>query len=95
MSTLIKAPAAKSDLKEIWQYIAQDSVKNADAFLAQIENKCQTLAENPFLGRSRDELTDNLRSHSIKAYTIFYCPIPNGVEIIRILHGARDIISLF
>jgi len=53
------------------------------------------LAENPKIGREHDELFLNLRSFPYKDYVIFYFPIENGVEIYRVLHGARDIESLF
>jgi toxin ParE1/3/4 len=57
--------------------------------------KFKLLAENPKLGRTHDEFVHNLRTFPHKDYVIFYFPIENGVEIYRILHGARDIDSLF
>ena len=53
-----------------------------------------TLAENPRIGRSREELAPELRSFPFQDYVIFYRPIDNGVEIVRVLRGSRDIESL-
>lgn len=51
MSVIIKRPRALSDLAEIWDYIADDSEARADAFVATIDAKFQTLAKQPGIGR--------------------------------------------
>lgn len=43
------------------------------------------------MGRKVEELAPNLRSFPIGSYLIFYRPIEDGIQLIRILHGARDI----
>ncbi len=53
------------------------------------------LASNPGMGRKRDSLVPNLRSFPVVNYLIFYRPINQGIEAILVLHGARDIQSLF
>jgi toxin ParE1/3/4 len=49
------------------------------------------LAEFPGLGRQRDELGPAVRSFPVGNCIIFYLPLADGVEVIRVLHGARDI----
>ncbi|MEH2142399.1 type II toxin-antitoxin system RelE/ParE family toxin [Nostoc sp.] len=49
----------------------------------------------PKMGRLRDELAPFLRSFPVKNYLIFYCPIDEGIEIVRILHGSQDIETIF
>jgi toxin ParE1/3/4 len=95
MSVIIKRPRALSDLAEIWDYIADDSEARADAFVATIDAKFQTLAKQPGIGRLRDELAAGLRSLPVGRYIIFYLPLTEGVDIIRVLHGARDIDTIF
>ncbi|MFZ0929867.1 MAG: type II toxin-antitoxin system RelE/ParE family toxin [Syntrophobacteraceae bacterium] len=95
MPVIIKLPRAKSDLVEIWDYIADDSEARADAFVDMIDQKLLALASNPGMGRSRNELAERLRSFAVGRYVIFYRPIPEGVEIVRVLHGSRDIDALF
>lgn len=92
---LLKRPDAENDLDEIWLYIAQDSPTNADRFLDRIQERCWALADFPNMGVSRDELRAGLRSQSIGNYLIFYFPLEDGVDIVRVLHGSRDIESLF
>lgn len=91
MSNLLKTTHAKTDLIEIWNYIAEDSESRADDFITRLDKKLQTLATSPHLGRPRTELMDDLRSFPIERYIIFYRIVPQGVEIIRVLHSARDI----
>ena len=95
MPKVLRKPQAEADLIEIWIYIAQDSPTSADKLLDEINEKSQTLTESPFIGKSRDELGPNIRSFPISNYMLFYQPIAEGIEIIRVLHGARDIDALF
>lgn len=89
------AEAARNDLKNIWTYIAENNPNSADKFMRQFAMKFQLLADNPKIGRTHDKFVFNLRSFPYKDYVIFYFPVENGVEIYRVLHGARDIDSLF
>jgi toxin ParE1/3/4 len=81
MPVIIKLDRAKSDLVEIWDYIADDSEARADAFVDMIDQKLQGLASSPGMGRARDEIAEGLRSFPVGRYVIFYRPIPEGVEI--------------
>ena len=87
--------AAKSDLEEIWFYIARDNPDAADKFVRVLVSRFPTLASMPDLGRKREELSPRLRSFPVGRYVIFYRPIEKGVEIARVLHGARDLPPLF
>lgn len=90
----LTAPAG-SDLKDIWNYIVERNSAAADKFMLEFAKKFQLLADNPKIGRAHDEFILNLCSFPHKDYVIFYFPIETGVEIYRVLHGARDIDSLF
>jgi toxin ParE1/3/4 len=92
---LLKRPEAENDLEEIWWFIAQDSPDNADRFLDRIQESCLALANFPKLGVSREELKTDLRSQPVGNYLIFYFPPEDGIDIIRVLHGSRDMERLF
>lgn len=94
MPSVVVRPRALVDLADIWAYIAEDNVNHADKFAALIDSQFRALARQPHMGRSRPELATNLRSFPVGHYVIFYVPLPKGVEIIRVLHGARDIESV-
>ena len=84
------SPAARTDLDEIWFYIAQDNVDAADKFIHAIVSRFPKLAAMPQLGRRREELSPRLRSFPVGRYVLFYRPLENVIEIARVLHGARD-----
>ena len=86
---------AKLDLKDIWKFIAESNHNSADKFMREFAKKFQLLAENPKLGRSRDSYILGMRSFPFKDYIIFYFATENGIEIYRVIHGARNIDDLF
>ena len=43
------------------------------------------------MGRSRDELARGLRSFAFERYVVFFLPMPDGLDIVRVLHASRDI----
>ena len=95
MLRIHKSPVAENDLDEIWWYIAQDSLGNADKFIDEVEATCRKLARFTSMGRNRDELHLGLQSFPVGKYLIFYMPIQGGIEIVRVLHGMMDIDALF
>ena len=95
MAVIVLQPRAKADLSDIWQFIAEDSDDQADAFIDLIDQKFQLLAQQSGLGRRREELAEGLRSFPVGPYVIFYLPVPGGAQIVRGLHGARDIEAAF
>jgi toxin ParE1/3/4 len=86
---------SEQDLADIWAYIAAENQRAADLFLRKVLAKLRTLAEFPRSGRARDELAAGLRSIPIGNYVAFYRPAPHGIDIVRILHGARDLPKFF
>ncbi len=95
MVIVLKRPLAELDLLGIWIYIADDSPIRADEFLDRIDAKLQALARNPGMGKRREELLPGLRSFPVGNYLVFYLEIENGVDVIRILNGSRDIDEIF
>ena len=86
---------SRSDLDDTWLYIASDNRTAADRFIDELVGKFQTLATQPGIGRSRDELAESLRSFPVGNYVIFYRALADGIEIVRVLSGFRDIPNVF
>jgi toxin ParE1/3/4 len=86
---------AESDLTKIWLYIARDSPEAADRFIDKLRVHCGRLAASPNLGRLRPDFAPGLRSYRVGNYFIFYFPTDSGIEVARVLHGARDLPRLF
>jgi plasmid stabilization system protein ParE len=49
------------------------------------------LADNPLMGRLRPEIAPELRYFTVGKYLILYRTVLDGVQIVRIIHGARDL----
>ena len=82
--------AAEQDLADLSQHVALDDPQAAAAILDLIETKCVLLALYPELGRPREDLFPKLRSFPASRYVIFYRITTDEIQVIRILHGARD-----
>ncbi len=95
MANFLILPQAEQDLDEIWWYIAQDNPKNADRFLDSIQETCVVVSEYPNMGEARDELLAGLRSFPVGSYMIFYMPQKDMLNIVRVLHGSRDLKHVF
>ena len=91
-------PQAAGDLLNIWDFIAQDNPQAADRLEAAVFHACDLLADSPLAGRMRKDVTSlPLRFwvvHPYKNYLIVYDPARKPLQIIRILHGARDLPSV-
>jgi toxin ParE1/3/4 len=83
-------PLSRSDLQEIHDFIAADNPQAATHYLRILKEKCQQLANVPGLGVPREEYC-GLYKFPVGHYLIFYRPSAEGIEVIRILHGARDL----
>jgi toxin ParE1/3/4 len=90
MPRIVVSPLAQTDIDEIWDHIARDSVPNADRFVDQIERRFDLLADHPGMGLPREDLRAGLRRFAYARYLIYYRPIRGGIEVVRVVHGARD-----
>jgi toxin ParE1/3/4 len=52
-------------------------------------------ANQPGIGRPRDDLKPGLRSFVVKSYVVFCRVVDGTVEVVRVLHGSRDIEAIF
>ena len=95
MPEIKRTAQAEEDLIEIWVYIAQDNVSAADNLLDRIEEKFFLLADQPRLGPCRPDIAPELRYFPVGSYLILYREIAAGIEIVRVVHGARRLESLF
>ena len=98
MATYRLAAPAAQDLDGVADYYAAAAgADRAGALIASIVERFRLLAEHPYIGVARPELSPGIRSYATPGtpYSIFYFPREYGVEVIRILHGSRDLARLF
>jgi toxin ParE1/3/4 len=95
MSVIQRTTQAEEDLIDIWIYIAQDNPGAADRVLDDIDERFHALADNPLMGRLRPDIAPELRYFTVGKYLILYRTVQDGVQIVRVIHGARDLPHLF
>jgi len=82
-------------LAEIWATLATEvSEQVATRFVAAIEAHFEPLRHFPLAGPSREQLASGLRVTFHSPYAIYYRPQPDALVIIRVIHGARDLVAL-
>ncbi len=86
---------AGRDIREIWAYIAPDSVRAARKVRLMLLDACQLLAEHRKIGHRREDLTDeHVLFWPVGSYLIVYVPESRPLEIVRVISGARDVVRL-
>ena len=90
MARVKRRPQAADDVLEIWLFIAEDSVTAADRWIDQLDEAISLWATQPKMGRARDELTLGLRSMPFGRYVVFYEALPDGIDVVRVLHSSQD-----
>ncbi len=90
-------PRARLDVVELATYIGNDSVAAANHFLDATEATFEFLAEWPEIGAvypTKNDRLSGLRVFRVKGFPnhlVFYLERQNGIEIVRVVHGARDL----
>lgn len=86
---------AVEDLKEIFSYIAQDSIKKAHEYVDLLQKKIELLAEFPKIGiecKNRN-IDEDCKIYIFENYLIFYTVAKDSIEIRRVLHSSVDYIE--
>ena len=91
---IISQPAVK-DLEDIIDYFSSHNIEAGEKFINEFEKKCRYLANFPNMGRSYYNINSYLRGLPLDSYIIFYRIIDDGIEIIRVVSGYRNLESLF
>ena len=74
MARVSRRPHAEADILEIWDYIAEDSIVEADRWVDRLDEKLSLWATQPMMGHARDELASRVRSLSFGRYVVFFEP---------------------
>jgi toxin ParE1/3/4 len=78
----------------LWAYIAASNPDAADRMVDAVLAASRMHARFPNIGQSRDDLQSGLRCFVVSPYVVYYRPVKSTIEVIRVLHGARDISNL-
>jgi toxin ParE1/3/4 len=91
VAKVLFSPRAEEDLRNIWRSIAPDNEAAADALLTRILNKADLAGTQPNMGSPRPEFSPTARLLVEGRYVIIYEPVPGGIFVATVTHGARDL----
>ena len=92
MKGYILSPEAKMDIANIRKYTTQQwGTAQTDKYTLQLRERMRWLADNPMLGRSRDEIEEDYRSFKEGSHIMFYRVAESVIEITGIPHENMDI----
>jgi plasmid stabilization system protein ParE len=95
MSAYVLSAEALQDLQDIWDFIASDNVPAADKLENGFFEAFEILAERPRMGHARSDLTErDVRFWPVGSYLIVYRSITSALQIVAVLHGARDVMEV-
>lgn len=95
MPQYLISPEALHDLEEIVDYFTERNIAAGDRLLNEFSKKCRYLIQFPLIGRSYSQIRSYLRGIPMQNYIIFYRIIDNGIEIMRVIKGDRDLEAFF
>lgn len=84
-------PQAETDLEEIGNYLSERNPHAAVRLIDALRERWTLLLDHPFSGKARDDLRPGARCLIVRRYLVFYRVTDLGIEIVRILHGHRNI----
>jgi plasmid stabilization system protein ParE len=92
MFPYVLSPDALQDLQDIWDFIAADNMRAANKMEDEFFEEFERLARHPRMGHTRADLTErDVRFWPVGFYLIVYRSISTRLEIVAVLHGARDV----
>lgn len=95
MRRFILARSAASDVRQIYEYVFEQSPSAAKRLLRKLRGSFAELGRMPGMGHVREDLTEeDLRFWSVGAYLVIYQPHSTPIEIIHVVHSARDVRAL-
>lgn len=90
MLPIVRTRHADGDLIDIWDYVAERDPAAADRVVLEIERRWRQLRTHPRSGVAREDIGPGVRHLVTGRYLILY-RVGEAVEILRILHGRREI----
>jgi toxin ParE1/3/4 len=91
MTAYIVSPRAQRDIDDIWDYTAnQWNVRQAEIYLRQVQHAIETVATEPKIARSCDDIRPGYWKYPAGSHVLFFRLTENGINVVRILHSRMD-----
>lgn len=94
MAILKRTRQAEDDLLDIWEFIAKDDPSAANNIVQKLDARSHELLEHPKMGVARNDVAKGMRHLVMSSYLILYRIDGEDIEVVRYLHGARNLFSI-
>ncbi len=95
MGSYVFSELAVQDINEICDFIAENDVRAASQLFDAIRQKCKLVANFPKMGKDYSWIFPDLKGFIYADYVVFYYPREDGIKIVRIAYGRRNLAALF
>jgi toxin ParE1/3/4 len=97
MARIRRSQQLKVDYLDIWIYVAEQRGETtaADRLIGTFDEKLKLLSDFPGIGACREDLGPTFRTFPLGRYLIIYRPMKSGIDVLRVVHGSRDLRQLF
>jgi toxin ParE1/3/4 len=97
MSRFVLDPAVTADLDSIWDYVGVQNFapQAAHRLIERLFDCFVYLSDHPLSGEARPDLSEGIRGFVVRPYLVLYRVREEDIQIVRVVHGARDIYAIF
>jgi toxin ParE1/3/4 len=95
MNKLIRTSRAELDIIGIGLELTRFGPRVAERTLDLIENRCEVIRQFPYGGEACAQFGERMRWYPAGNYVIFYLPDDDGIQVVRVLDGRRDLQRAF
>ena len=95
MGRVQRTAAARLDYLQIFLFVGEDNVPAAEKLVRTFDETVAILSDNPGIGPARPDLGKSLRTYPVGKYLLIYRPITDGIELVRVVQGSRNLRRLF
>lgn len=85
------SPRAQRDIEDIADHLAEENPAAAKRLIERMRRQWELLATQPRSGSLREDIGNKIRRIVVGQYLCFYIIVEENVEILRVLHGHRDV----
>lgn len=94
MARVLRSRLAIQDLYEIWSYVEKNNARAAEELINEFTLKFSMLARHTGVGTPRPHVDPRARVFPVGRYMIVFRRLEDGIEVMRVVHGARDLKNL-
>ena len=92
MKKYVLTSTAKGDVRDILDFLKTESPTATVRVRTALRDAMRLLAERPGAGHVRTDLADGtVRFWPVFSYLVIYRSDTNPIQIVRVLHGKRDV----